>query len=286
MSFGNNIEAMASEKSGWAIIDQSADGSVIYMGKPVSDTVKLSENAWLIKKITTTTNDDGSQIIKTQYAEPRYKCAWNERKNLEYMPKFEEEPEKFLEEPYRLNIMYRNIEEGTEEYYYDIVHLYRKNESDTLRDCLNYPINGATRIANGYDMGDYILHDYAIDDRWGLVKEYGALPIIHKDIPSYSQYMELYTTDDIAPDGTNVWELDSEWKYSLDYRTDANMSWYDWLHSDYVDDADFTIKSVDSSTIQCGIKVFPGWNFTMDFWTDLLTTWTEAGGGYYWEVWN
>ena len=43
MIFGNNIEAMASEKSGWAIIDQSSDGSVIYMGKPVSDTVKLSE---------------------------------------------------------------------------------------------------------------------------------------------------------------------------------------------------------------------------------------------------
>lgn len=90
MIFGNNIEAMASEKSGWTIIDQSADGSVIYMGKPVSDTVKLSENAWLIKKITTTTNDDGSQIIKTQYAEPRYKCAWNERKELEYMPNLTE----------------------------------------------------------------------------------------------------------------------------------------------------------------------------------------------------
>ena len=97
MIFGNNIEAMASEKSGWAIIDQSADGSVIYMGKPVSDTVKLSENAWLIKKITTTTNDDGSQIIKTQYAEPRYKCAWNERKELEYMPKFEEVGTFYLE---------------------------------------------------------------------------------------------------------------------------------------------------------------------------------------------
>lgn len=86
MSFGNNIEAMASEKSGWAIIDQSADGSVIYMGKPISDSVKLSDNAWLIKKITTTTNEDGSQIIKTQYAEPRYKCSWNERKELEYSP--------------------------------------------------------------------------------------------------------------------------------------------------------------------------------------------------------
>lgn len=85
MKFVNNIEAMASEKSGWAIIDQSADGSVIYMGKPASDSVKLSDNAWLIKKITTTTNEDGS-IIKTQYAEPRYKCSWNERKELEYSP--------------------------------------------------------------------------------------------------------------------------------------------------------------------------------------------------------
>ena len=90
MIFGNNIEAMASEKSGWAIIDKSADGSVIYMGKPVDDSIKLSDNAWLIKKITTETNDDGSQIIKTQYAEPRYKCAWNERKELEYMPNLTE----------------------------------------------------------------------------------------------------------------------------------------------------------------------------------------------------
>ena len=98
MIFGNNIEAMASEKSGWAIIDKSADGSVIYMGKPVSDTVKLSENAWLIKKITTTTNDDGSQIIKTQYAEPKYKSAWNDRKDLEYMPKFEEVGTFYLEQ--------------------------------------------------------------------------------------------------------------------------------------------------------------------------------------------
>ena len=97
MNFGNNIEAMASEKSGWAIIDQSADGSVIYMGKPVNDNVKLSDNAWLIKKITTETDGDGSQIIKTQYAEPRYKCAWNDRKDLEYMPKFEEVGTFYLE---------------------------------------------------------------------------------------------------------------------------------------------------------------------------------------------
>lgn len=279
MIFGNNIEAMASEKSGWAIIDQSADGSVIYMGKPASDSVGFSDQAWLIKKITTETKDDGSQIIKTQYAEPKYKSAWNDRKDLEYLPKLKDE---YLETPYTFTIMYRDIEAGTEDYHYEEKTLYRKNESDTLRDCLNYPINGATRIDNGYDMGDYILHDYAIDDRWGLVEFYKALPILHKNIPTYKQQMRLFTTDDIAPDGTDLNE-GVDWSYYLQYETDANMSWFDWLHSDYVDNSDFLVESVgfDSSNFSINGKVkSTGWGFYMREYYPIVSSWMEGD----WEV--
>lgn len=86
MNFGNNIEQLGFEKSGWVIIDQSADGNTVYMGKPSTADAKPADAAWHIRKVTTEVQDDGSQLIMTQHAEPHGKCVWADRKNLEYLP--------------------------------------------------------------------------------------------------------------------------------------------------------------------------------------------------------
>lgn len=86
MNFGNNIEQLGFEKSGWVIIDQSADGNTVYMGKPSIADAKPADAAWHIRKVTTEVQDDGSQLIMTQHAEPHGKCVWADRKNLEYLP--------------------------------------------------------------------------------------------------------------------------------------------------------------------------------------------------------
>lgn len=86
MIFGNNIEQMGFEKSGWVIVDQSADGNTVYMGKPSTADAKPADAAWHIRKVTTEVQTDGSQLIMTQHAEPEGKCVWADRKNLEYLP--------------------------------------------------------------------------------------------------------------------------------------------------------------------------------------------------------
>ncbi len=86
MIFGNNIEQMGFEKSGWVIVDQSADGNTVYMGKPSTADAKPADAVWHIRKVTTEVQADGSQLIMTQHAEPKGKCVWADRKNLEYLP--------------------------------------------------------------------------------------------------------------------------------------------------------------------------------------------------------
>ena len=185
MIFGNNMEAMASEKSGWAIIDQSADGSVIYMGKPVSDSVKLSDNAWLIKKITTTTNEDSSQIIKTQYAEPRYKCSWNERKELEYMPKLEGEPEQHPEQVkpriLQFTVGFYNYEAGLDDAPYE-VWTFDYEEGMTWQDfiCSDYGCDyntGGWFEYDGHPAGDiyFTLYSESMDDEILPIEYKGSL---------------------------------------------------------------------------------------------------------------
>ena len=88
MIFGNNIEQMGFEKSGWVIVDQSADGNTVYMGKPSTKDTKPADASWHIRKVVTEVQEDGSQITTTQYAEPEGKCVWADRKNLEYQPNF------------------------------------------------------------------------------------------------------------------------------------------------------------------------------------------------------
>lgn len=177
MIFGNNIEAMASEKSGWAIIDQSADGSVIYMGKPASDSVGFSDQAWLIKKITTETKDDGSQIIKTQYAEPRYKCAWNDRKDLEYTPKFEGGKPLILQ----FTVGFYNQEAGLDDAPYD-EWTFNYEDGMTWQDFIDsdYDDNSPTGSwfeVDGHPQGDLYFILYEKMDNKILPIKYEGSPI-------------------------------------------------------------------------------------------------------------
>lgn len=77
---------MGFEKSGWVIIDQSADGNTVYMGKPSIADAKPADAAWHIRKVTTETQKDGSVLTMIQHSEPHGKCVWADRKNLEYLP--------------------------------------------------------------------------------------------------------------------------------------------------------------------------------------------------------
>ena len=94
--------------------------------------------------------------------------------------------------------------------------------------------------------------------------------------------MRLFTTDDIAPDGTDLND-GGDWSYYLQYETDVNMSWFDWLHSDYVDNSDFLVESVgfDSSSFSIYGKVkSTGWRFDMYESYPIVASYMES----YWEV--
>ena len=97
---------MGFEKSGWVIIDQSADGNTVYMGKPSIADAKPADAAWHIRKVTTEAQADGSQLIMTQHAEPHGKCVWADRKNLEYLPVLKDIRK------FRLHLMYPTPDGG------------------------------------------------------------------------------------------------------------------------------------------------------------------------------
>lgn len=82
MRFANNIEQMAYDKSGWSLIETSADGKYIYMGKPKTETALPDEPVWFIKRIVTIEGKDGSQTIEIKYGPKNSK--WDERENLTY----------------------------------------------------------------------------------------------------------------------------------------------------------------------------------------------------------
>lgn len=74
--FANNIEAMGFDKSGWALIETSADGNTIYMGKPMTADAKPDEPVWTLKCVATAKNENGNEFTQIQFA---YKCKWDER---------------------------------------------------------------------------------------------------------------------------------------------------------------------------------------------------------------
>ena len=82
MIFGNNIEQMGFEKSGWQAIATSEQ--VTYMGKPSTPDAMAEDPVWLVKKIEhpTDTGKDGLQYITTKYSRPNVK--WSEKESLEY----------------------------------------------------------------------------------------------------------------------------------------------------------------------------------------------------------
>lgn len=84
MNFGNNIEAMGFEKSGWSIIETSADGSTIYMGKPKFEGADTRENVWYIRRITTETDGQGKEIVTIMNAANSGSISWARRETTEY----------------------------------------------------------------------------------------------------------------------------------------------------------------------------------------------------------
>lgn len=82
MSFGNNIEAMGFEKSGWSKIATSENFT--YMGKPITPDAADDDPVWTVKRIEHNPNPgkDGYQYITITYSDSRVK--WSERENLEY----------------------------------------------------------------------------------------------------------------------------------------------------------------------------------------------------------
>lgn len=81
MSFCNNIEAMAFDKSGWALIEEAKDGSVIYMGKPLTKDASTADPVWTIKRIMISENT-AYRTTTVQVAEGRH--SWEERESLTY----------------------------------------------------------------------------------------------------------------------------------------------------------------------------------------------------------
>lgn len=82
--FANNMEAMAYDHSGWAIIEESADGNTFYFGKPLVKKAEEHDAVWTIKKVVTSKTSDGRKIVKTYMAAGKYNI-WEERENLTYI---------------------------------------------------------------------------------------------------------------------------------------------------------------------------------------------------------
>ena len=82
MSFGNNIEQMGFEKSGWLAIATS--DNVTYMGKPSTPDAMGDDPVWIVKMIEHPTDigKDGLQYITIKYSQPNVK--WSEKEHLTY----------------------------------------------------------------------------------------------------------------------------------------------------------------------------------------------------------
>ncbi|MBQ3594918.1 MAG: hypothetical protein II981_05875 [Bacteroidales bacterium] len=84
MNFANSMEAMAFDKSTWNMVEKSADGKVIYMGKPKTPDAKPDDPVWHVKRIVSIDGKDGSQVIETRFAQPAGKVKWMEKENCDY----------------------------------------------------------------------------------------------------------------------------------------------------------------------------------------------------------
>ena len=83
MSFGNNIERMGFEKSGWSLIETYPDGTV-YKGKTSNPDAMIDEAVWYIMRTVKVTGKDGSEIYENRVAYPLGKCKWTEKESYTY----------------------------------------------------------------------------------------------------------------------------------------------------------------------------------------------------------
>lgn len=84
MKNSNYMEAMAYDKTGWSLIEESADGRTIYLGKPLTPDARPTDPHWAIKKITRRTDIDGNKITEIRRsAGNRHK--WSEKESLIYI---------------------------------------------------------------------------------------------------------------------------------------------------------------------------------------------------------
>lgn len=79
--FANNIEKFAFLKADWPMVEVSADGNTIYMGRPSRPDAVESDKCWLIKKVVITEKPD-AQIIQTTVSDNN--VAWVDRHSLTY----------------------------------------------------------------------------------------------------------------------------------------------------------------------------------------------------------
>lgn len=82
--FANNIEAMGFDKSGWALVETSADGNTIYMGKPRFKDVSEDDCVWYIKRVVKKTSSSGVETIETKTAVNSGNVRWRDRNQLIY----------------------------------------------------------------------------------------------------------------------------------------------------------------------------------------------------------
>ena len=84
MHIGNNVEKYAFDKGDWQLVEISADGNTIYMGKTNIATALPEHHAWFIKRITISATEEGGQFIKTEVAVGEWKNSWEDRTSLTY----------------------------------------------------------------------------------------------------------------------------------------------------------------------------------------------------------
>ena len=84
MKFANRMEAMAFNQSGWHIIEESADGNTIYMGKSMVPDADENDPVWAIKKTTISLRGDGKRVTVIKYAEG-CRNRWSQKETLEYL---------------------------------------------------------------------------------------------------------------------------------------------------------------------------------------------------------
>ena len=84
MKKANLMEAMAYDKTGWSLIEESSDGSTIYMGKPLTPDADPRDPLWAIKKITRRTDINGNRVTEIRRSSGN-RHKWSEKESLIYL---------------------------------------------------------------------------------------------------------------------------------------------------------------------------------------------------------